>query len=97
MANQMSIKTYSDLISLPTFEERYFYLRLGGKVGEDTFGFDRYLNQAFYKSPVGLVFYTVILEPVFYINTEILPKNFLKLSTCVNFIAVLNATAEVKF
>lgn len=47
---QMSIKTYSELITLPTFEERYQYLRLGGKVGEETFGFDRYLNQTFYKS-----------------------------------------------
>lgn len=44
----MSIKTYSELITLPTFEERYRYLRLGGKVGEETFGFDRYLNQKFY-------------------------------------------------
>lgn len=47
---RMIIRTYSELITLPTFEERYQYLRLGGKVGEDTFGFDRYLNQAFYKS-----------------------------------------------
>ena len=46
----MSIKTYSELITLPTFEERYRYLRLGGTVGEETFGFDRYLNQTFYKS-----------------------------------------------
>ena len=46
----MSIKTYSELITLPTFEERYRYLRLGGRVGEETFGFDRYLNQVFYKS-----------------------------------------------
>lgn len=46
----MIIKTYSELIRLSTFEERYQYLRLRGKVGEDTFGFDRYLNQAFYKS-----------------------------------------------
>lgn len=44
------IRTYSELIKLPTFEERYRYLRLGGRVGEDTFGFDRYLNQLFYKS-----------------------------------------------
>ena len=44
------IKTYSKMITLPTFEERYEYLRLGGKVGEDTFGFDRYLNQVFYRS-----------------------------------------------
>ena len=49
--NQMTtIRTYSELITLPTFEERYEYLRLGGKVGEETFGFDRYLNQIFYKS-----------------------------------------------
>ena len=45
-----SIKTYSELIQLPTFIERYRYLRLGGRVGEETFGFDRYLNQQFYKS-----------------------------------------------
>ena len=44
------IRTYSELITLPTFEERYRYLRLNGRVGEETFGFDRYLNQAFYKS-----------------------------------------------
>lgn len=44
------IRTYSELITLPTFEERYRYLRLGGRVGEETFGFDRYLNQIFYKS-----------------------------------------------
>ena len=44
------IRTYSELIKLPTFEERYEYLKLNGKVGEDTFGFDRYLNQIFYKS-----------------------------------------------
>lgn len=44
------IRTYSELILLPTFKERYKYLKLGGKVGEETFGFDRYLNQKFYKS-----------------------------------------------
>lgn len=44
------IRTYSELITLPTFEERYRYLRLGGEVGKDTFGFDRYLNQVFYSS-----------------------------------------------
>lgn len=51
--NQMKrngIKTYSELITLLTFEERYEYLRIGGRVGEETFGFDRYLNQIFYKS-----------------------------------------------
>ena len=46
----MIIRTYSELITLPTFEDRYEYLRLGGKVGEETFGFDRYLNQLLYKS-----------------------------------------------
>lgn len=47
---KMSIRTYSELIRLPTFEERYKYLKLNGRVGEDTFGFDRYLNQNFYRS-----------------------------------------------
>ena len=46
----MSIRTYSELITIPTFEERYEYLKLDGIVGEETFGFDRYLNQIFYKS-----------------------------------------------
>lgn len=46
----MSIKTYSELILLPTFEERFEYLKLNGAVGKDTFGYDRYLNQAFYTS-----------------------------------------------
>ena len=45
-----NIRTYSELITLPTFKERYEYLRLNGRVGEETFGFDRYLNQTFYKS-----------------------------------------------
>ena len=45
------LRTYSELKQLKTFEERYEYLKLGGQVGADTFGFDRYLNQVFYKSP----------------------------------------------
>ena len=44
------IKTYSQLITLPTFIERYKYLKLEGVVGDETFGFDRSLNQIFYKS-----------------------------------------------
>ena len=44
------IRTYSELITIPTFRERYEYLRLQGSVGEETFGFDRYLNQIFYRS-----------------------------------------------
>lgn len=46
----MKIRTYSELITLPTFEERFEYLKLGGTVGKETFGFDRYLNQTFYKT-----------------------------------------------
>lgn len=46
-----TIKTYSELITLPTFLERYRYLRIGGKVGDETFGFDRWINQKFYKDP----------------------------------------------
>lgn len=43
-------RTYSELITLPTFEERYRYLQLKGSIGEETFGFDRYINQKFYNS-----------------------------------------------
>ena len=50
MTTTTSIRTYSELIQLPTFEERFNYLRLDGVVGKDTFGFDRYLNQQFYRS-----------------------------------------------
>lgn len=46
----MKIKCYSELRQLSTFEERYNYLRLRGKVGQDTFGFDRVFNQMFYSS-----------------------------------------------
>lgn len=44
------IRTYSELITLPTFEERFKYLQLNGVVGDDTFGFDRIFNQKFYRS-----------------------------------------------
>lgn len=44
------IRTYTELITFPTFETRYNYLKLNGNVGEETFGFDRWLNQRFYKS-----------------------------------------------
>lgn len=46
------IKTYSELISFKTYEERFEYLRLNGTVGEDTFGFNRYVNQNFYTSQI---------------------------------------------
>lgn len=46
----MNIKRYSELILLPTFEERYKYLQLNGIIGDETFGFDRYINQMFYRS-----------------------------------------------
>lgn len=44
------IRTYSELAALQTYEDRFRYLKLGGSVGSDTFGFDRYLNQQFYRS-----------------------------------------------
>lgn len=47
----MSIRTYSELMAFSTYEERFRYLKLDGEVGKDTFGFDRWLNQVFYKSP----------------------------------------------
>lgn len=46
----MVIRTYNELRSLKTFDERYNYLKLNGRVADLTFGFDRYLNQVFYKS-----------------------------------------------
>lgn len=47
-----NVKTYSELSKLYTFEERYEYLKLDGIVGEETFGFDRYLNQKFYQNDI---------------------------------------------
>lgn len=44
------IRTYSELCKLKTFEERFNYLRIGGKVGSETFGWERYFNQRFYTS-----------------------------------------------
>lgn len=43
-------RTYQELLTIPTFEERFEYLKLEGSVGADTFGYDRYLNQILYKS-----------------------------------------------
>lgn len=46
----MRIRSYSGLKALRTFNDRYHYLRLNGQVASSTFGFDRYMNQAFYTS-----------------------------------------------
>lgn len=46
----MILRTYEELITLPTFEERSRYLRLAGKIGEETFGWNRWMNQMFYTS-----------------------------------------------
>lgn len=43
-------KSYSELITIPDYLSRFNYLKLGGKVGDDTFGYSRYLNQTFYRS-----------------------------------------------
>lgn len=45
------MRTYSELSKLKTFEERFRYLELKGMVGQETFGYDRWLNQRFYRSP----------------------------------------------
>jgi hypothetical protein len=50
MRQQRTIKTYSELSRLSTFEERFRYLSLKGQVGEETYGFDRWINQRFYRS-----------------------------------------------
>ena len=44
------IRTYSELSTITSFKDRFRYLKLNGAVGEETFGFDRYLNQLFYRS-----------------------------------------------
>lgn len=49
------LRTYTELSKLKTFEERFEYLRLNGRVGKETFGFDRIFNQVFYKSDEWLV------------------------------------------
>ena len=48
------IRTYNELMKLKTFDDRFDYLKLNGRVANQTFGFDRYLNQTFYKSPLWL-------------------------------------------
>ena len=45
------IRTYEELIAIPTFDERFKYLKLDAAIGQETFGFDRWLNQVFYRSP----------------------------------------------
>lgn len=50
MTKFMKIKSYSEMCSFSTFIERFNYLKLNGKVGIETFGFDRYLNQVLYCS-----------------------------------------------
>ena len=50
LMSQKIIRSYSELSKLQTFEERFRYLQLNGEVGKDTFGFDRYINQKYYKS-----------------------------------------------
>ena len=50
------MKTYQELISFATFEDRFNYLKLSGVVGDETFGCKRWVNQIFYKSPEWLSF-----------------------------------------
>lgn len=46
----MTFLTFDELVRIPTFEGRFDYLSLEGQVGESTFGFDRWMNQRFYRS-----------------------------------------------
>ena len=46
----MKIKTYSEAMSISSYLERFRYLQIGGKVGDETFGYDRYLNQTLYRT-----------------------------------------------
>lgn len=49
MVIKMMNRSYSELITIPTFKERFMYLKLNGVVGRETFGYDRYINQALYQ------------------------------------------------
>lgn len=51
MSLKKIIRSYDALIKIPTFLERFEYLKLSSKIGEETFGYERYLNQIFYSSP----------------------------------------------
>lgn len=51
MRQTKMVRTYSDMIMFNTFMERFEYLKLKGKVGDETFGYSRYLNQRFYHTP----------------------------------------------
>lgn len=51
MITDRNIRTYTELSKLESYEERFEYLKLNGRVGQETFAFDRYLNQKLYKSP----------------------------------------------
>lgn len=50
MRTKGDLRSYGELRQLHTFEERFDYLKLRGEVGEVTFGFDRWMNQQFYRS-----------------------------------------------
>ena len=52
MTLAVKLRSFSELSQLPTFEERFEYLKLGGEVGLETFGFDRYLNQILYQTDI---------------------------------------------
>jgi hypothetical protein len=58
----MKVRSYEELIKLPSFLERFEYCKLNGRVGEDTFGMARYLNQLFYKSKEWKRFRNHIIE-----------------------------------
>ena len=59
------IRTYSELSTLTSFKDRFRYLKLDGEVGEATFGFDRYLNQLFYRSQRWRLFGVVVFSKFF--------------------------------
>ena len=46
-----TIRTYTELMQIPDYIGRFKYLKLGGQVGQETFGWERYINQKFYRSP----------------------------------------------
>ena len=67
-----TLRTYSELVLLPTFKERFMYLKIGGRIGQETFGFDRVFNQKFYTSLEWKDFESrsdILLDPEYLITT----------------------------
>ena len=64
MIMDTELRTYSELCERGSFDDRFLYLMLNGKVGKETFGIDRYINQRFYKDKP--IYNWVLANPILY-------------------------------